>query len=35
LAELMTLRAKYRAELSQKKRARSGRGLGPKYKVSF
>jgi len=35
LAELMKLRAKYRAELSQKKRARSGRGLGPKYKVSF
>jgi len=35
LAELLSLRAKYRAELSQRKRARSGRGLGPKYKVSF
>ncbi|MCD9147811.1 hypothetical protein [Pseudophaeobacter flagellatus] len=35
LDELMKLRAKYRAELSQKKRARRGGGLGPRYKVSF
>lgn len=35
LTELLQLRATYRAQLAQQKRARKGGGLGPRYKVRF
>jgi hypothetical protein len=35
LTELLQLRATYRNQLAQQKRARKGGGLGPRYKVRF